>query len=93
MEASANIYRSGNSYRVLLSVAATKMISADEICFDRKNLIMRIPTIYDNRTHKLYKKNVNNAAFVFTCHQEIDLDVTGKYRIEKEGDDYYFVKK
>lgn len=93
MEPSANIYRSGNSYRVLLSVAAAKIINSDEICFDKKNLVIRIPTIYDNRTHKLYKKNVNNAAFVFTCDQELDMDITGKYKIEKEDDDYYFVKK
>lgn len=93
MEYRANIYRTGNCYRVLLNVAATKMINSDEICFDKKNLIIRIPTIYDNRTHKLYKKKVKHAVFAFTCDQEFEQDITGKYRIEKEDDDYYFVKR
>lgn len=95
MESTANIYKERDYYRVLLNVSATKMINSDEICFDKENLVLRIPTIYDNRRYKLYGKRMKNSAFVFTYDRDREPgdDITGKYRIEKEDDDYYFVKK
>ena len=93
MIATANIYKEHTYYRVVLNVGSVKLINADEICFDRKNLIMRHPTIYDNKVYKISHKKVQNAAFVFTPDSDPDEDITGKYLIEQDGDDFYFVRK
>lgn len=92
METTAKIYKERNYYRVVLNVGATKLINADEICFDKKKLIMRHPTIHDNKVYRIATKKSTNACFVFSFDCEPMEDITGKYSIEKDGDEYYFVK-
>lgn len=93
METFANVYRERGYYRVVLNVGATRMLGMREICFDKKNFAIRMPTIYDNKVYKIANEKTKNAAFVFTMEGEVEEDVVGKYLIEKEGDDYFMVKK
>lgn len=93
MQATANIYKEKGYYRVVLNVGSVKLINAEEICFDRKNLIIRHPTIYDNKVYKISTKKVQNAAFAFTLDVEPYEDILGKYLIEKEGDDFLLLKQ
>lgn len=93
MEAVANIYKDRGYYRVLLNAGAVRLINSQEICFDRKNLVMRVPTIFDNKTYKISSKKIQNAAFAFCYHVDMPDDITGKYLIEQDGDEFYLVKK
>lgn len=92
METTAKIYKERSYYRVVLNTGSTKLINADEICFDKKKLIIRHPTIYDNKVYRIATKKTINASFVFSFDCEPTEDITGKYLVEKDGDEYYFLK-
>lgn len=89
----ANIYRERGYYRVVLNVGAMKLIDSKEICFNPKDMTLRLPTIYDSKVYRIGNRKVNNAAFAFTADTQSEEEIVGKYMIEKDGDDFFFVKR
>lgn len=93
MESYANIYKEKGYYRVVFNMGATKLLNVREICFDKKNFIIRMPTIYDNKVYKIANSKTKNAAFAFSYGRDHEEDITGKYTIEQEGDEYLMIKR
>lgn len=89
----ANIYRERGYYRVVLNVGAMKLIDSKEICFDSREMAIRLPTIYDSKVYRIGNRKVNNAAFVFTDDSQEEQDLVGKYVIEQDGDEFFFTKR
>jgi hypothetical protein len=76
------------NYIARLNPCAAKLISTStkEIVFDKRNLTLRVPTIYDNKTYKLRSNQ-----FSFGNMPE-DAEPIGIYTLEKEEDIFILTK-
>lgn len=88
----ATIRYGKTNYMVSLNRKAMELLNSDEIVFDKKNFIIRIPTMSDTKTYKISRsRSAGHWGFVNMDRDKSD--VLGVYLIEKEGDDFILTKK
>ena len=83
-----NLYPGATNLMLRICPKLNKLFNTKEIVFDYNKLIMRIPTIDDNKTYK-----INGNQIGFSPKNMFNEDFTGIYNVIEEDEIFYLIKQ